>query len=296
MPRPARAQGLDKVRFGFVATDDMTPVIYAMQHGLYQKAGLDIEPVITSSGSASTAAVIGGAYEIGKASPIASILAHVRGLPLTLVANGAIWTQRNLWNRMVVTTDSPIKTGADCNGKVAGVSGLNDILQLSMASWIDKNGGDSKSVKWLELPTSAQAAALTAHRIDIGELNEPLLSAALADGKVRALADAYTAVANRWTASVYFVRPDWAAKNVDLVKRFIKVTYESAAYTNAHPAETVSMMSEVTKIPLDVYGKLARIQGSTASDPSLLQPLIALAAHYQIIPSVFPAKEMYFSG
>lgn len=40
-PTILRAQTLEKIRLAGVATDDWTPVYYAVKSGLYQKAGLD---------------------------------------------------------------------------------------------------------------------------------------------------------------------------------------------------------------------------------------------------------------
>lgn len=65
-PRHASAQALEKVRFCGVATDDLSPVYWAIENGLYKKAGLDVEFIPTSSGTAATTAVISGAYELGK--------------------------------------------------------------------------------------------------------------------------------------------------------------------------------------------------------------------------------------
>jgi ABC-type nitrate/sulfonate/bicarbonate transport system substrate-binding protein len=79
-PLPLRAQALPHIRVAGVATDDMTPIYWAVKSGMYQKAGLDVEIVPVSSGTAATTAVVAGAYEIGKGSPIASMLAHLRGL------------------------------------------------------------------------------------------------------------------------------------------------------------------------------------------------------------------------
>src|SRR5690349_4120718 len=90
-PSIVRAQTLEKIRFTGVATDDLTPVFYAIQNGLYKKAGLDVESIPASSGTAATQAIVSRAYEIGKGSSIASLVAHLRGLPLTIIGNGAIW-------------------------------------------------------------------------------------------------------------------------------------------------------------------------------------------------------------
>jgi NitT/TauT family transport system substrate-binding protein len=295
-PRAVGAQTLEKLRMCGIPTDDMTPIYYAVKSGMYQKAGIDLEIVPMASGSASTAAVIGGAYELGKASPVASLLAHLKGLPLTIVANGSIYNARAPFSGMLVAVDSPIKTAADCNGKTGSAASLFDISHLAIMNWVDKNGGDSKSMKFVEAPGSVTAAALAGHRIDVSILNEPYLSAALATGKVRLIADGYAAVAERWLTSGYLAQPEFTTKHADLMRQFARVTYESAAYAKGHESETAPMMAQASKIPLPVFAKMNRIEGSTTGDPTLLQPVIELAAKYKVIARAFAAKEMYWNG
>lgn len=293
-PTIARAQTLDKVRLAGVATDDLTPVYYAIKNGLYQKAGLDVEVVPMPSGTAATEAVVSGAYELGKGSLIASLVAHLKGLPLTIVGNGASWDPKSPFSLMVVAADSAVKTGADLNGKTLSTAALNDLNELAMTAWIDKTGGDAKTIKWIELPNSAAGAALADHRVDATSLNEPQLSAALDTGKVRVLAPCYSAIGEHFTITVFFAQPDWAAKNSDVVKRWVRATYAAAAYTNGHHAETAQMMSDVTKIPVAIFTKMARVGAATSGDPALIQPAINIAAKYGYITRAFPAKEAYF--
>jgi NitT/TauT family transport system substrate-binding protein len=295
-PTIIRAQTLAKVRLAGVATDDLTPVYYAIKGGLYQKAGIDVEVVPTSTGTAATEAVVSGAYELGKGSLIASLLAHLKGLPLTIIGNGAVWDPKSPFSMMVVATDSTIKTGADLNNKVLSTTALTDLNSLTMRSWIDKDGGDSKTVKWIEIPNSAAGDALAQHRIEATCLNEPQLSAALGAGKVRVLAPSYSAISEHFVFTAYFAQPAWAAANADTIKKFVRVTYDSAKFTNTHHAETAGLISDITKIPLDVITKMARTNHATTGDPALMQPVIDQAAKYQSIPRAFPAKEAFFSG
>jgi NitT/TauT family transport system substrate-binding protein len=295
-PQVVRAQALEKIRMSGVPTDDMTPIYWAVKSGIYQKAGIDLEIVPVSSGSASTAAVISGAYEMGKASPVASLLAHLRGLPVAIIANGSVFQTKDRWSGMLVAADSPIKTAADCNGKIGAAAGLNDINQVAMMNWVDKNGGDSKTIKWVEIPGSATAPALIEHRVDFAILNEPLLSAAVTGGKVRILANAFASVADRWLTSAYLAQPDFANKHADLMRRFARATYESAAYTNAHEAETAPVMSDASKIPLPVFSKMYRIEGATTPEPVLVQNILEVAFRYKVLPKTFPAAEMYWNG
>jgi len=292
-PRIAQAQTLETLRLAGVPTDDMTPVFYAIKTGMYAKAGIDLQFVPTSSGGAATTAVIAGAYDIAKTSPLAPVLAHVRGIPVQLIANGIIATPRTPFSAMLVASDSPIKTGADCNGKTGVSPGLSDINSLAMMTWIDRNGGDSRTLKWVEVPGSAAAEAIAERRVDFALLQEPQLGSALATGKVRSLADAYAAVSERFITSSYVVQEDFASKHADALRRFVRTTYAAAAYTNPRKAETVALMAEVTKIAPAVYAKMTRGDGATTSDPALLQPIIDMAVHYKVLTRPLAAKEMY---
>ena len=57
-------------------------------------------------------------------------------------------------------------------------------------NWVDKNG-DATTMKWVEIG-SAIIPALIEHRIDFSMLDEPLLSAALATGKLHQIGNSTT--------------------------------------------------------------------------------------------------------
>lgn len=86
-PRLVRAQALETIRLCAPPTDDLTPVFWAIKTGSYQKAGLSVEFVPMTSRTAAAAALISGAYELGKGSLIALMLTHLKTLPVTIVGN-----------------------------------------------------------------------------------------------------------------------------------------------------------------------------------------------------------------
>jgi ABC-type nitrate/sulfonate/bicarbonate transport system substrate-binding protein len=120
----------------------------------------------------------------------------------------------------------------------------------------------------------------------------------VANGTVRVLAEGFSAIADRFVIASYFANGDWAAKNPDLVKRWVGATLQAGAYTNTHHAETIPMMSAVTKIPPEIFRTMVRVEATTpaTADPSLLQPLIDVAAKYKNIPHAFPARDMFFGA
>ena len=293
-PPVAQAQAMLTIHLAGVPTDDLTPVVYAVHQGLYKKAGLDVQIVPTSSGTLATTAVVAGTYEMGKGSAVASMVAHLKNLPLVITAYGAIWNPKIPFNQLLVASDSTFKTGADLNGKTIGVPALNDLNSLVISAWVDQTGGDSKTLKFVEIPNTLAANAITSHRIDAAALQDPQLADALAAGGVKAITAPYSAISTHFAFGVYFANKDWANAHQQAVRDWIKITYQAAAYTNAHPKETAAIMSEFTKVPLDVFQKMARVEGATASDPALLQPFIDAAAKYKMISNAFPAKDMLF--
>lgn len=292
-PHAAWAQAPQALRLIGVPTDDMTPPFYAVKNGLYQKAGIALEIVPTTSGAVATNAIIAGTYEIGKGSAIGVLNAYLQGLPIRIIGNGPMWDERTPFSMMIVASDSPAKNGAFFNGKTLCSPGLKDLNNLAMSAWIDQNGGDSKSVTWVEVPNAAGGAAVGEHRFAAGMLQEPQLGSAIQTGAVRAFAPAYNAIAPHFSTALYFVQADWAAKNGAAIKAFLDATYAAAKATNGRPSETAAMMSDVTKIPLSVYEKMARPNSSIKSDPGLVQPMIDVAAKYGYIARTFSAKDVF---
>jgi NitT/TauT family transport system substrate-binding protein len=290
------APALETIRIAAVESDALTPLFYAMRNGTFQRAGIDIQFISTASGSAAITAVLAGEYEMANPSLMSVMAGHLRGVPLVVVAPQAVYTRRNPFGLLQVAPDSALRTAADLNGKIVGVLGLNNFTDLVVRVWADQNGGDSKTLKFVEIPFALTETAIVQHRVDAGLMLEPLLSASLTAGKTRTLGDVMGSIAPTYMFGAFIARSDWASQHADLVRRFVHVMENSATYTNAHPAQTAAMMAEVTKIPLAVMQKMKRVVSATKLDPILLQPLIEAAAKYNLLSRSFPADEIFWSG
>ncbi|HXF33232.1 MAG TPA: ABC transporter substrate-binding protein [Candidatus Acidoferrales bacterium] len=291
----AAQPALTSIKVGLVPSDDITPVLYAVRSGMFKKAGLDVQLFPSSSGTAVAQAVVGGSYEIGKSSLVSLMNAHLRGLPLYLIAAGGVYDTSAPYAELVVAPDSRYKTGKDLDGKLIGVPALNDLNVVVADGWVDQHGGDSKSLKFLEIPNSAATAALGEHRIDAYVMLYPPLAAALDGKKVKILGPAYDSVAKHFVFAGWFSTKTWADAHPDIVKKFTGVLYQAAAYTNKHHAETAPMIADMTKIPVETIEHMPRTDGSTAMSPREIQPLIDSAAKYKLIPDAFPAKDLIWT-
>jgi len=291
-PRVLRAADIPVLHLAAPANDTATSALYALHAGLYTKAGLDVDLKAMNSGAAVSAAVAGGAVDVGLSSLITLIAAHGRGLPFTLIAPSGIISSDVPFTGFLVRKDAPIASGRDLNGKTVASPGLRDLNAIASMAWIDANGGDAQTVRFVELSQPASIAALDEGRIDGMILGTPTLTEALATGKFRVLADAFSAVSKRFEHIAWFTTNDFAAKNRDALVRFARVMHDAAVYCNTHPADTAPLVAEFDKVDVAVVQRMVRVPFAPYLDPRMIQPLVDVAYKYKVVDRDFDAAEL----
>lgn len=290
---PGRAQSVGSLTIAAVGNDSTTSALYAVTSGMFRKAGLGVNLVPMTSGGAVAAAVAGGAIQIGHSSLMSLIEAHARGVPFTLVApSGMIDPSDAQSVQLIVRAESPVRGARDLDGKTFGVPALKDFDAIATRAWMDRTGGDSSTVKFVELPPSASLAALVEGRIDATSLATPFLTQALDSGKVRAVGNAFSAVSPRYMELAWFTASDYADQNRETIRRFAAVMRDAAAYCNAHQAQTAGMIAAFTKIDAGVVRRMPRMKFAPYLDAAMIQPLIDVAAQYGAIGKAFRAEEL----
>lgn len=285
-----------KIRFVAAPSDDLLPFWYAQSTGMFKNAGLAVEASSVATGTVVTQAVIGGLADIGRTSTQILIAAHIRGIPLVVVAPGAIHRQNVQGNaEIAVTPSSPLKTALDLQGKTVSCTAIGDVGYLGLRALVDAQGGDSSTVKWIELPIPAVAAALEAGRIDAGLTTEPFMTRDITAGKIRPLVDMLNGYPGAILQGAYFSMRPFADANPDAVVRFARVLRQAAAYTNVHAPETLSLLVANTGLEPDVAAKMHRTTIALTLDPAEFQPLIDVAARYKTIPQRFDARELFWT-
>jgi NitT/TauT family transport system substrate-binding protein len=283
------------VRAGATSSDDSVSVVYAQRAGWFRKAGLDVTVDRQNSGAAVAAAVASGTYAFGKSSLPSLIEAHERGIPFVLVAPGALYDVRAPYSAVLIPKDSPVRSGKDANGMTFAVAALSDLGHVALQAWVDRTGGDSKSLHYVEIPFAAVAPAVEQGRVAGGEVSEPTLAAALATGKFRAL-NTGVAIAPSFYITAWFTTRDFSDQHPEVVRTFARVVAASAAYTNAHHDETAPIMADYTSVPLAIIGQMSRAVEGTTLHEAQIQPLIDASLKYGTIKRSFPARELIDSN
>jgi NitT/TauT family transport system substrate-binding protein len=290
----AQAPSMVSLRVASAPDEDVLGALWAQKSGIFRKYGLDVNIQLMNSGAAVGAAVVGGSIDIGKSSLISLISAHMRNIPFVLIAPAGVYNSKAPIVGLLVKKGSPLRTARDLDGKTISVPSLNDQYAIAIKAYMDKHGGDSSSLKFLELPNSAVPQALAEGRIDAASIANPILSEALASGNVELIGRTFDAIGPHFIQACYFTTSDYANRNRDVVERFARAIAESGAYCNAHPSETVATLSAFTKVPESVISHMTRTEIGTTLDPKEIQPLIDAAAKYKAISAAFDARAMIF--
>lgn len=290
--RPARAADLQPVRVASALSDDIAPVVYGIAAGIFSRLGLDVQLQAANSGAAAAAAVLGGSLDMAKSGTMAIVLGHVRGVPLTAIWPAAISTSAAPIAGLIVLRSSGIATPKDCNGKVFTGASLQDINQLAAMTWVDAGGGDSKTMRFIEIPSSETIPALQAGRVDGATVLNPILQVALRTPAVKLLANPFDTISKHFCSSTWFTTSDYAAKNPDIVRRFVAGLQEATRYEYAHQAEMAQYLAPFLHLDAAALAAYPRTTDGLTLTPTDYQPVIDLAVRYGVIPKGFPAREM----
>ena len=286
---PARAA--TALTVGATFDDDIAATLYGISAGTFARAGLDVRVEPVPSGAAGASAVAAGSLPIAKSSTIAIVAAHAHGVPFVVIAPSIVFTADRPTSGLLVRKDSPVTSGRDFNGKTIGVSSLVDARVIAIKAWIDQNGGDSRTLKFIEVPASAVLATLDAGRIDATVVSNTQLGDAMSSGDFKSLGEPNTAIGKRFVVNTWYTTRAFAAQNADSVRRFRAGLLPAATYANAHPDEMTAYLAPFVKIDEAKLRKMTHSVLTTALIPEEYQPVIDAAAKYGFIDKAFPARD-----
>jgi NitT/TauT family transport system substrate-binding protein len=273
------------IRIGTFASDLGAQALYAKDLGFFQRAGLDVDVSPAGNGPSILAAVAGGSLDIGWGNAISVAQAAQRGIPVTILAIAAVDdTTKPVTGLLAVPRNSPLSTGKDFNGKTIAMLSLGNISSASTKAWIDQNGGDSKTVHFIELPYSEMSDALRAGRIDgaiVDNTADPNIGKP--NAVLRIITCVYAVVAPRIAGSVWYSTTDWVRAHPDAARKFIAVMHQTAEWAATHRPDSARLLAGYIHRSPDEIASMSRVAYATDLPPSLLQPELDLAFKYGLL-------------
>lgn len=293
LPRRASAQTMTPLIVAAIPSDIAGEAYYAADTGIFRKHGIEAKFEPFTNGASISAAIAGGAADVGYSNVISLATAHQRGLPFTILQPANLHVQSAPTAGILgVKKTSSIVRAKDLEGKVVAVIGLNNIAHIAARAWIDKNGGDSSTVRFVELPFSEMSAALQQGRVDAASMDatgDPTFGKP--EDPLRRIGSAFDAVAPRFAPSVWFSTTDWVGKHAQAARAFVEAMRETALWANTHRRESAAILAKYLRQTPEAIEGIVRATYGERVTPELIQPNIDAAARYGIFKA-FPAAEL----
>lgn len=293
----ARAAGNISLAVGVAPADATGQIFYAKNRGLFTAAGIDVSLKILQNSGAMASAVASGAVDIAASSVAVVANANQRGLPLRFIGTGCIYSSTAApTSDLVVAKDAPFRSAADLNGKIVAVNGLKDITQITAQAWLDKNGADLSSIKFVEIPFGTMQLALTEGRVAAAVLAYPFLGRA--KDQVRVFGNSEAAIGDRFLVIGWISTDTWLQKNPELAKRVVGVLAASATWANGHPKESAEILGAYTKVRSDQIESMPRAiyDDHARLNVNLVQPVIEAAVKYGAIEHSMSPNTLIWQG
>jgi len=294
LARPARAAAPVTVRIGVQPVESAGQAFYGKDLGWFDQAGLDVQLTSLSNGGALVAAVISGSLDIGLSAVVPIAQAFAKGFGVRIVAPAGMSLSTAPTIITMVALDSPVKTASDLNGKTIAVNGLGNALMNATQTWIDKNGGDSTSVKWLELPFPSMAAALAAHRVDAATIVEPFVSDAKA--VARPLTAPFDAIDLTTPATTWFANTAWLQTQPAVAAKVLDVFRRAGTWAKDHPKESGAILVHYAPIKPETLAVMTRSTYGVMLVPSEIQAQIDAGVKYGDIDHALSAADLIWKA
>ena len=286
----ANAQSTPRVRVRTLPIEEGAQAFYAQEQGFFSQLGADVGTM--PSGQAVVAAVASREIDLGFGNLVAFVQAFARGSPIRVLAAGQLFRVEDSKSfALVVRADSPYQVAKDLNGKKVGANARVAIVGVGARAWIDRNGGDSSTVQLVEVPFGTVEKALETGRADAVSTTFSDLAAVK---NIRVLGSPTDAIGPPFIGSAWYARTAWISANRELARRYAQALMKAGQWANTHQDDSGQILTKYLRLTPEEVRSLKghRVIYGERLDPSLMQPIISVAARYGIIPKAFPAGDM----
>src|SRR5262245_13156123 len=181
-----------------------------------------------------------------------------------------------------VKEDSDIKTVADMKGKSVGTNVFGSGILGPMFLLLKKHGLDpQKDIKLVETGFPGSEDAIRTGRVDVGVLNQPFAARAEAKGGLRKL----FSLSDQQPNIVHILevcRKEFVDKNPELVKSYVRDLTAGMRKALADRAETLKVVNEVIKAPIEVLDSYLLKPQDFAREPGAAPNFAGIQAMFDI--------------
>ena len=289
---------VERVRIGYLPITSDASFFVAVEKGFFKAQGLLVEPIKFQGSNQTLEALVAGRIDATAIVALEAALALEANTPdqFRIVEMTAATAETKV-HRIVVKTDSPIKTLADLKGKRVGTfpgSQMVAFLKLILGRYLDAD----REVEIIQLKPPLQPQALESGQVDALFCLEPTGTLLESKGLARAISinPLYEFIQKPFPTAVSVVSAPMASKKPEVVKRIIAGFTAAHEYIKAHPQEAAMTFPKYTPVGPEIAGKVSLYDNWApgAIDRDAVQRLADLYAEKGILAKRVSTVTLYF--
>jgi NitT/TauT family transport system substrate-binding protein len=286
------SSGQPSLTVAFLPVEPVMQAAYADARGFFVRQGLDVDLRVVSDPALIAPAVVSGDVQFAATTVGGLAFQKTRGLPVKLVASGALYRPQAPTTALVAGVDSGIRRVRDLRGKTIGIDARTTLAHVGLLKWLKQNGLSEGDVTIAELRGFQQLLGpLRRGQVDAAVLPEPYLTQSIRQGGRRVAPILDTTCAKDCLITLWIARKD---VDPNLAARFRNAIQQAAVWANAKKNWPASgrILTETAGVPPALIGRITRTSFSTRLRPAQAQPVIDIYAEFGLIPASFDAGDL----
>jgi NitT/TauT family transport system substrate-binding protein len=260
---------------------------FASQDGAFGKNHLAVTPTTVASGQQAIPRLLSGQIQFTAADPLGAIQAIAHNIPLVIVAPASYVPSDPAHDTtgLLVSPSSSITSVSALKGRTLAVNAIGGFVQLAAEASIDQAGGNSSSIKWIEVPLQNIVAAVQTGRVVGGVDAEPFVT----QGKGVGLRDVLPVTSGALAgvpSAVYVTSKAYATSHPQIVKEFAASMYAANAALANNPNQVRAVGAKSTSVPKPVLAKIVLpVFQPRQLTVGALDKLQTLMVKYKLLPA-----------
>lgn len=255
----------------------------AIDAGIFEDHGLDVEVVPAQGGAQAIPALLSGDIDFAIGQPMGPIRAALQDLGVVIFSNYASsLADGEDVNSVVALGNSGITSPADLAGKRVSVNSIGAAGDLTIRKAVDDAGGDSSTIQFVEVAFPDVKAQLEAGNIDAGWVPDPFRGLIVSGGGVDVVSP-YQATIPGLTVLTNFTTQEKIDADPQLVADYAAAMAEAQQYATDNEDAVRAAIVKKLEIPEAAAASITLPNFTSDLDDAGIEKLAALAVQYKYI-------------
>ncbi|HEX5857224.1 MAG TPA: ABC transporter substrate-binding protein [Microbacterium sp.] len=255
----------------------------AIDQGIFEEHGLEVEIVPAQGGAQAIPALLSGDIQFAIGQPFGPIRADLQDLGVVVIGNYASsLSEGKDVNAVVANADSGIASPKDLEGKRVSVNSLGAAGDVTIMKAVQDDGGDPTTIEFVEVAFPDAQAQLDAGNIDAAWVPDPFMSQIVGAGGTLVV-HPYQATIPGLPLLVDITTQELLDSDPELVSGFAEAMTEALEWASENEEGVRAAIVENMGIPAEAAEGITLPEFTSEVNVSAIEELVALAIEFGVL-------------